>query len=227
MKPLLNQRDTIMTTKKDFYEPGCLEEQVRVVACTKNSDGLYETILDRTPFHPKGGGQPADRGTLGGIPVEAVYQNEAGDIVHCLKEALTVGKEAEAKVDAEARRLHSRLHSAGHLISRFVETQGWKALKGDHFPGECRVVFRPADPSAVPPLPEAQAIEAWLKEVAAEKLPFSQEIDEKGFRTVTWGSLEPYPCGGTHVADTSEIGAVRVKKIRLKKGELTVSYETA
>lgn len=216
-----------MPTKKDFYTPGLLAEQAAVIACRKNSDGLYETVLERTPFHPRGGGQPADRGTLGGAAVEAVCETEAGDIVHCLKEALPVGREVEARVDEEARKLHSLLHSAGHLISRYVETQGWRAVRGDHFPGECRVVFRPADESAVPPLPDAQEIEAWLRKVAEEKLPFSQSIDAKGFRTVTWGSLEPYPCGGTHIADTSEIGRIRIKRIRMKKGELSVSYEPA
>ncbi|MCG5031531.1 hypothetical protein MAF45_08760 [Mesosutterella sp. OilRF-GAM-744-9] len=39
------------------------------------------------------------------------------------------------------------------------------------------------------------------------------------------GKAPAYPCGGTHIADTSQIGTIRVTKIKFRKGELSVSYE--
>lgn len=216
-----------MPTRKLFYTPGCLEARAVVQSCEPAEDGLFRVVLDRTPFHPKGGGQPADKGTLGGLEVAAVLESEAGDVLHFVKGELAAGAEIEAKVDPAARRLHSRLHSAAHLFSKHLEGRGWAAVKGDHFPGQSRVVFRPADPENSPAIPEAAEIEAWLAGIASQKLPFLQTVDEKGFRQVTWGSIPPYPCGGTHVADTSGIGEIRIRKIKLKKGELSVSYDAA
>lgn len=48
--------------------------------------------------------------------------------------------------------------------------------------------------------------------------------ENNGIRTVTWGDLPAYPCGGTHVKTLNEIGQVEIKKIKLKKGQITVSY---
>ncbi|MCI6530498.1 MAG: alanyl-tRNA editing protein [Mesosutterella sp.] len=216
-----------MPTERLYYAPGCLEADCRVISCSPLEGGLFAIVLDRTPFHPKGGGQPADRGTLAGVPVEAVYEDGSGCIVHAAAGPLAEGSCVRARVDEAARTLHSRLHSAAHLFSAWLESRGWQAVKGDHFPGQSRVVFKPRDAGSPPPLPEAHEIEEFLEKTAEEKLPFRQSVDARGWRTVTWGSLPAYPCGGTHVADTSGIGTIRVTKIRFRKGELSVSYEAA
>ena len=49
--------------------------------------------------------------------------------------------------------------------------------------------------------------------------------EEEGRRMVTWGDLTPYACGGTHVKKTTEIGEIRIIKVKEKKGQLSVQYE--
>ena len=52
----------------------------RVRSCDAAGE-RWRVILDQTAFFPEGGGQPADPGTLGGIPVLDV-QEESDGIAH-------------------------------------------------------------------------------------------------------------------------------------------------
>ena len=80
-----------------------------------------EVVLDRTAFYPAGGGQPADKGTLGVGPIHASVvdvRREGGDIVHVLDGAIpgTV-KELNGALDWERRHAHMRHHTALHVLS--------------------------------------------------------------------------------------------------------------
>ncbi len=45
-----------------------------------------------------------------------------------------------------------------------------------------------------------------------------------GMRKVGFGELPAYPCGGTHVARLAELGDIVISQIKMKKGQLVVSY---
>ena len=51
-------------------------------------------VLDRTAFYPEGGGQPWDTGTLNGIPVTQV-QEQDGAVVHTCAARLEPGTQVE------------------------------------------------------------------------------------------------------------------------------------
>ena len=54
-----------MKTERLYYEDVCLKEfEGKVLSCEEQG-GTFRIVLDRTAFYPEGGGQPADRGTLG------------------------------------------------------------------------------------------------------------------------------------------------------------------
>lgn len=104
----------------------------------------YSIVLDRTIFHPQGGGQPSDTGTI-----EIIYRAEGAEdqlfklqvmklvnndsvIEHvgCFVKPFEPGSttdilalegaEAVLKVDPDIRKLHARIHSAGHFIDLAV-----------------------------------------------------------------------------------------------------------
>lgn len=196
-----------------------LECTARVLSCRKTQEGLWAVVCDRTVFHPQGGGQPSDIGWINEVVVRKVIHTPEA-IVHLCEAAL--GGEVSMAVDAKTRRLHSRLHSAGHIIGFVGDEYGWHATKGNHFPGESRVVFEPQNPEAIQ-LTEAEVLQSEVNALISKKLERRiTEID--GLRYVTWGDLRAYPCGGTHVANTEEIGKVCISKIKMKKGQITVSY---
>ncbi|PRQ39173.1 putative alanine--tRNA ligase [Rosa chinensis] len=143
---------TMSPTQLDYYEDMWkLESDATLVALVKGEDGRTALVLDRTVFHPQGGGQPADTGfvAVAGSEVKFVVQDvrsKDGVVYHYgLVENCGEGWEAEFEkgrevvlhVDESRRKLNSRLHSAGHLLDVCMENVGLgdlKPSKGYHFP---------------------------------------------------------------------------------------------
>ena len=68
-------------------------------------------------------------------------------------------------------------------------------------------------------LPPAEVAAACGGECDISHLPPDQPV-----RVVSVGDRVGCPCGGTHVGSTSELGALTVTKVRVKKGRTKVSY---
>lgn len=209
-------------TQALYFESDSTTASARVLSCQPMDDGLWAVVLDRTLFHPQGGGQPSDAGTINGIAVRKVIHTE-DEIVHLTEQPLS--GEAALCVNEDKRRLHSLLHSAGHLVGLVGDQLGWHAVGGNHFPGEARVMFKPEHPELLSELIESGEFEKHVNQLVDQSLERKITENAEGFRTVAWGNLPAYPCGGTHVQNTSEIGRVRITKIKFKKGQITVSYQ--
>ena len=97
-----------------------------------------EVVLEETAFFPGGGGQPADKGSLGIGPVNAAVvdaRREGGVIVHVLDRAIpgTV-KELNGALDWERRYAHMRYHTALHVLSGAI----WRAFGAKVTGGQMR-----------------------------------------------------------------------------------------
>ncbi|KAG9195428.1 hypothetical protein G6011_00549 [Alternaria panax] len=217
----------------------------------------YILTTSSTIFHAQGGGQPSDTGTISaGSTTFHVHQVRKVDpaILHMgifsPPEMKFEGEEVEAeqKIDVEKRRLHSRIHTAGHVIGLAVahlKSTGSIASdvvdgKASHYPGAAFVEFSgliPGDKKA-----EIQArvdemvaadmdvkIHFWDEEKAKKECTGVMETlkgdEEDGVRVVEIGSEGSYPCGGTHVQKLKECGKVVVRNIKRQKGVTKVSYE--
>ncbi|KAM5568996.1 alanine--tRNA ligase [Rosa sericea] len=151
---------TISPTQLDYYEDMWkLESDATLVALVKGEDGRTALVLDRTVFHPQGGGQPADTGfvAVAGSEVKFVVQDvrsKDGVVYHYgMVENCGEGWEAEfekgkavvLQVEESRRKLNSRIHSAGHLLDVCVKNVGLgdlKPEKGYHFPQGPYVEYR-------------------------------------------------------------------------------------
>ncbi|KAL3829372.1 hypothetical protein ACJIZ3_018174 [Penstemon smallii] len=110
-------------------------------------DGRQTLILDSTVFHPQGGGQPSDTGSISNSHFNFIVQDvrskdkivyHYGYFDKSNDGSLDVKKGAQVflNVDEARRKLNSRLHSAGHLLDICVRNVGWGHLeptKGYHF----------------------------------------------------------------------------------------------
>jgi len=206
-------------TERLYYTSDATAGRAQVICCTEEPDGRYAIELNQTLFHPQGGGQPADRGSIAGMVVEAVSLREE-QVVHILSGALAPG-EVEIQVDEDVRERHARWHSAGHLIGYAGEQFGWKPVKAHHWPGEGRITFMPGEPQGL--LPDASALMAIIDGWKADNLLRHTEI-ESGRRKVRFGDLPAYLCGGTHVKQLADIGMVQILGLKMKKGQLVVTY---
>lgn len=203
-------------------------------------------VLNRTVFHPQGGGQPADFGTLNakGLPELRVsfvsLRREDGAVIHdCVTEkahadawARCIGtKQVSCWVDEERRRLCARLHSAGHLLDAAVTAANFKWVpgKGYHFPDGPYVEYiLKEDSFRIDPKKAGEKdalikkIQDNIKSLVEAGGPVTVQMKE-GVRHVMMAG-EECPCGGTHVADIAQIGPVNVKNAQNKQGNIRISY---
>ena len=109
-------------TRKLYYENGaCLQFCATVLSCVP-TDGNFAVTLDATAFYPEGGGQPADRGALGGARVLDVHEKD-GVVVHTVTAPLRVGEMVQGDVDGRRRLDHMQQHTGEHIVSGIVHAQ--------------------------------------------------------------------------------------------------------
>lgn len=198
------------------------------VAAAGDDDGPWVALRDNV-FHPQGGGQPADHGWLGGHAVVphrtdsglvAVRDPDGGGLG-----GLAVGDAVEARVDADLRRLHAALHTAGHLIDAAGLSLGWAHAGNIHFPGQARIEFTGTAPEDREEA--AELIRAYVEKAIAEDLPVTADHDADGLRIVHIAGRHDQPCGGTHVRSLGDLADVTISGVKVKKGRIRVSYGAA
>jgi misacylated tRNA(Ala) deacylase len=193
-----------------------------------------EVILNRTAFYPGGGGQPADKGSLGIGPVRAAVvdaRRESGRVVHVLDTAIpdTV-RDLKGTLDWERRYAHMRYHTALHVLSGVI----WRNFKAKVTGGQMRTdrarmdFSFPGDWTA----DVVGEIERLTNEALAENRPvkvYELEREEaladpdlirtqvnlvpervKRIRIVEIVGLDTQADGGTHVANTREVGEMGI-----------------
>jgi alanyl-tRNA synthetase len=222
-------------------DPYLTRFQARVARQARLGDRAA-VVLDRTAFYPEGGGQPADRGTIGGVAVVDV-QEQDGEILHALAGPAPSGS-VEGVVDWGRRFDHMQQHHGQHLLSAAFEhwlgahtvsfhlgevtcTIDLDVLAARLDEKALREVEAAANQAVWRDLP-VTAIELAPEEMA--RLPLRKE-PTKGSRVVVVGDLpaalesggphpliDASPCGGTHPRRTGEVGAVAVLGAR-KWGE--------
>ena len=235
---------TIALFRDDASLLSCTATLVAVVPAAEPGAGAC-VRLDRSVFYPQGGGQAGDRGVLRladgrEIPVVDTRKGPEGaeDILHRVPDgvdlpASLVGQAVTAHIDAERRDRHRRLHTATHLLCALVPYP----VDGCSITAEyARLDFHTAQALDKAELnaglarlvAEARPVTSrWITDAeldAAPQLVRSMSVQPpRGsgrVRLIEIEGVDLQPCGGTHVTNTAEIGAVCVAKIE-KKGAQT------
>lgn len=199
-------------------------------------------VVDRTVFYPRGGGQAGDAGvivTAAGTEIaiaDTVKGDAPGEIVHvpapgqeAALESVTVGDKVQLRIDWARRHRHMRFHTATHLLCAIVphETNGCSITSG----------YARLDFDMVEPL-DKEHLERELARLVDEAHDVrttwitDEELDAKPelvrtmsvkpprgvgrIRLLEIDGVDLQACGGTHVANTREIGKLRVAKIEKK-----------
>jgi misacylated tRNA(Ala) deacylase len=226
-------------TEELFREDATLDEcEARVIALAEGG-----VIVDRTVFYPQGGGQAGDAGVLvdaSGREFAVIdtrkSKEHAGAIVHLLADgAVAPAMQAlvRARIDTSRRRAHRRFHTATHLLCALIP----------HPVDGCSITaaYARLDFHMNEPLDKEQ-INAGLARLVAEahevRHRWISEADldanpglvrsmsvqpPRGMgrvRVLEIEGVDLQPCGGTHVANTRDVGAVVVTKIE-KKSAMT------
>ena len=231
-------------TEELFRDDATLREcSAKVLALSEGG-----VILDRTVFYPLGGGQAGDAGTLVLADGHRVVVTEArkskqsevhpGAVLHLLApdtdvSLLAPGTAVTAQIDWARRHRHMRFHTATHLLCALVPhpVDGCSITAG-----YARLDFHMLEPLDKDTLTAgiarlvagAHAVRhRWISEAELDANPGlvrSMSVQPpRGLgrvRVLEIEGVDLQPCGGTHVANTAEIGAVVVTKIE-KKSAMT------
>ena len=232
-----------MNATLELFRDDALLEACDAAITAIDAAGIH---LDRTVFYPHGGGQAGDCGTIeipnmgtvaiadtrkGALPGEIVHLPAPGQ--EALLARLVPGMAVRARIDAARRRRHMRFHTATHLLCALVpHPVDGCSITAEH----ARLDFHMNEPL------DREALAAGLARLVAEGHPVRQrwiseaELDanpglvrsmsvqpprgQGRVRVIDIQGVDVQPCGGTHVANTAEIGPVVVAKIE-KKSAMT------
>lgn len=208
-------------TEKLFYLDSHLKTfTATVVSCLPGKHG-YDVVLDKTAFYPEGGGQPGDRGTLGGVTVTDTHERD-GEIVHYCGAPLEAGDCVEGVIDWDWRFHLMQQHSGEHILSGFLhEALGYDNV-GFHMGADCVTIdFNgPITPEQLETLEEKANRYIWEnhpihilwpKGEELEKLPYRSKKELTGdVRIVEFPGADLCACCGVHVKMTGEIGMVKL-----------------
>lgn len=217
--------------RTDAYTQSC--EAVVVAA---DGRGI---VLDASVFYPRGGGQPGDSGVLklsdgGAIEITDCYKDrDTGAHIHVPAEQAPlpeIGAAVTAEIDWPRRHRMMRMHTALHLLCAVVEGG---VTGGSIGPDKSRLDFDLPDTAL-----DKEHIQSELNRLVVENLAVSvssvsdAELDANpdlvrtmsvkppsgagSVRIIDIADADLQPCGGTHVANTGEIGPLRVGKIENK-----------
>ena len=222
-----------MRTELLFRDDAYLKTaSARVIAVHDNA-----IELERTIFYPLGGGQVGDTGTLAResgarIVIADTRKGDGPDsVLHLAASTQTlpeVGETLTLEIDWQRRYALMRLHTALHVMSCVVVAP---VTGGNISPDKARLDFD-IDMSLL----DAEKIERETNAIIARGIETrtvwitDEELDARPDLVKTMSVQPPrgagrvrlleipgvdlQPCGGTHVKNIAEIGAIRVLKIR-------------
>jgi alanyl-tRNA synthetase len=211
-----------------------------ICACVTDITGIEEvkggfavTLAD-TIFHPKGGGQPADRGTIAGLPVIDVREAD-GEVYHTLPSRPEETTGVKCRLDWDFRYDLMQQHTGQHILSTVIEN----LFNNDTtiFRGEeaiCQIDLE--KPITASEIARAELVtNAIVKKnyavrcfgVTREEIPaYTSRMrhpvyDHDVIRLVEIEDFDLIGCGGSHVKSTAEVGFVKIlytKNVADQKG---------
>lgn len=214
-----------MSAMPSAYErdPRLTVLDTRILSVGEDGGRPY-AVLEDTILFPAGGGQPADLGSLDGVPVVDVERRE-GEIRHWLAAPVAPGP-ARVELDWRRRFDHMQQHTAQHLLTAVaLDRFGWKTTAFHLGPETSDVELDTAPPTAarLGELEEAVAAEiraarpvSWRRVTPEEMkdLPVRSRGLPAGHtgdvRLVEIAGIDLNTCGGTHLASTAEIETVKL-----------------
>jgi misacylated tRNA(Ala) deacylase len=190
--------------------------------------------LDRTAFYARGGGQPSDTGTLRAGSDEyrlLEAKKQGGEVWHKLDRAAAfpVGTAVHGTVDWDRRHKLMRTHTALHILCGVIFRDfGVSVTGGDMEPLAARMDFEFEHMSATFAQEVEEKVNAEIaagREIRVKILPREEAFkipdlistkinllppDIQQVRTVEIVGLDLQADGGTHVANTRDVGRIKI-----------------
>jgi alanyl-tRNA synthetase len=216
-------------TERLYYTDSYLRDFTARIA--GHADDGRTVYLDRTAFYPTSGGQPFDLGTIAGVAVLEVVDEDAR-IAHKLAGVVKPGaleaESVECAVDWDRRFDHMQQHTGQHLLSAVFEELFHLKTVSFHLGAESATIDIEGGPDlrTMEPRTILEA-ERRANQIVFENRPVTVEFQDAAevqglrkpsdrdgtLRIVSIDGLDRSACGGTHVRFTGEIGPILLRKL--------------
>ena len=223
-------------TRRLYHEDSGPRRFDAVVRDARPGAGGLWVALDATAFYPGGGGQPADRGALGGVPVTEVTL-EGETVWHVLEGTLAPGASVEGLVDWARRLDHMQQHTGQHILSRaFVEVaradtrsfhlgEAVVTIDVDHAGPDADLLRRVEDRANAVVWEDRPVRTHVVPPERAIEFPLRKPPDVDGeVRVVEVEGFDWSACGGTHVARSGQVGVIAILGTERYKGGTRVAF---
>ncbi|MBN2392256.1 MAG: hypothetical protein JXR84_16125 [Anaerolineae bacterium] len=236
-----------MTRHLYYNDATLITFDARIVAQRETERGLA-VQLDQTAFYPTSGGQPHDTGSLAGIPVVDVWDEEdaggPGVIWHLVEAApaatvgdIVHGNAVHCVIDWPRRFDHMQQHTGQHILSAACVELFQGNTIGFHLGSEASTIDLD-----LPQLTWEAAfkIEDTANHVIWENRPVTIHTvtrDDLGdiplrkpprvtgdIRVIWVEGYDASACGGTHVRSTAEIGLLKITGIERYKDGMRITF---
>ena len=218
-----------------FYYTDAYRTEFTATVIDRSDDGR-RVYLDETAFYPTSGGQLHDTGTLGGIAVVDVV-DEDDRIAHVLGESHRAGpgRRSPAPIDWTRRYDHMQQHTGQHLLSAVFEDLFGAKTVSVHFGAEystldldteslSRKQLVSAEERANAVVGEARPVSVTFED-AATATGLRKASDRDGtLRIVSIDGVDRSACGGTHVRSTAEIGTMLLRSVEKVRKTTRVEF---
>lgn len=213
-----------MRTEKLYYTDTYQKSfTATVLDCREHKKG-FQIVLSATAFFPEGGGQPYDTGVIGDAKVLEVHEKN-NEILHYTDKPLTVGSQVEGTIDWERRFDFMQQHSGEHIVSGLIHEKYGCDNVGFHLGSDVVTI----DFNCEIDEEGMQEIEAKANSIIWQNgkthifYPTPEELKTLTYRSkkeltgsvqiVEFPGADICACCGTHVAQTGEIGMVKLLSV--------------
>ncbi len=230
----------VADTELLFYEDDPREFDAKVLQSFENF-----VVLDRTAFYARGGGQEPDHGKIAGQEIVDITKH-GNIVVHEIKG--NVPKEGETVscvVDAKRREGITKNHTSTHIINTSARSVlGSWVWQHSAFKEEDHARLDITHHSALTD-EDVKKIEDAANSIIEKSIPVKIEnfdrgtaeqkygfriyqggvVPVKSVRIVSIGDLDIEACGGTHVANTSDVEQIKITRTkRIQDGVVRIEF---
>ncbi len=213
-----------------YTDPYTVDFETEVIEIFRKDD-KPAVVLDNSYFYPTSGGQEHDTGSINGVNVIDVAE-ENGKVIHLLSGEIKAGK-VSCKIDWSRRYENMQQHTGQHILSAAFENlygiQTVSSRLGEN--------IGTVDLSRQPSVDELQKVVALSNKIVQENrevlIHFADKTNLSSFklrkppkvdgtiRIIEVKDFDFSPCGGTHCTHSSEVGVILTGNIEKVKASLT------
>ena len=209
---------------------------------TRETDEGPAVIFEQTYFYPVSGGQPFDLGTIGGVPITKITEEEDdgdGTVLHVV-ERLPASSRVHCEIDAARRHDHMQQHAGQHILSAAFVHEAGALTKSFHLGASVSTIDVDKSPLSRDDIERAEKAANALarrsvpirgrfvtgEEARALELrkPPPEGPEDEAVRIVEIEGFDSQACCGTHPRSSSEVSPIVVRSFEKFKDGTRVEF---